>query len=135
METTVLLVEDDVDTREMYSEFMTYCGLHVVPARDGRDALQLVKQGVPDVVVTDLAMPVMDGFELARRLRTDQTTCEVPVIAVSGQAAAGLAERAAAAGCDVLYLKPCLPDTLVEAIQSILAEPPHRGNAVEQPGR
>ena len=92
----VLLVEDDRDTREMYSEYLSYSGLTVTQAATGRGALEQVRAHVPDIVVTDIAMPEMDGLEMSRRLRALAPTRDVPIIAVSGQAS----ERAREAGAD-----------------------------------
>lgn len=112
----VLLVEDDPDTREMYCEYLSYSGLDVREAPTGRRALESVRSVRPDVVVTDLAMPEMDGRELSRRLRLDRTTADLPIIAVSGQLAPG--ERIA--GADVVLEKPCEPDRLLHVIEDVL---------------
>ena len=115
----VLLVEDDRDTREMYSEYLSYSGLTVTQASTGRRALEKVKAHVPDIVVTDIAMPEMDGLELSRRLRSDPPTRDLPIIAVSGQAT----ERAREAGADIVLHKPCGPDTLLNVIEDVLKGP------------
>ena len=112
----VLLVEDDRDTREMYSYYLSHSGMRVTEARTGRRALEQVRRQPPDVVVTDIAMPEMDGLELSRRLRADHTTHDVPIIAVSGQAS----ERARQAGADVVLDKPCEPDHLLHVIEDVL---------------
>jgi len=112
----VLLVEDDRDTREMYSFYLSYSGLHVTEARTGRRALERVREQPPDVVVTDIAMPEMDGLELSRRLRAEEPTHDVPIIAVSGQAS----ERARQAGADIVLEKPCEPAHLLRAIEYVL---------------
>jgi CheY-like chemotaxis protein len=112
----VLLVEDDCDTREMYSLYLSYSGLHVTEARTGRRALERAREERPDVVVTDIAMPEMDGLELSRRLRAEEPTHDVPIIAVSGQAS----DRARQAGADVVLEKPCDPDRLLHAIEDVL---------------
>ena len=114
----VLLVEDDRDTREMYSEYLSYSGLVVTEAATGRRALERVAERRPDVVVTDIAMPEMDGLELSRRLRAGDATWDVPIIAVSGQAS----ERAREAGADVVLEKPCEPDKLLHVIEDVLKE-------------
>ena len=120
----VLLVEDDRDTREMYATYLTYSGLCVTPTPTGRVALEKVRASRPDVVVTDIAMPDMDGLELSRRLRANRSTHDVPIIAVSGQAS----ERAREAGADIVVDKPCEPDTLLHLIEGVLnREPPHHG--------
>ena len=114
----VLLVEDDPDTREMYSFYLSYSGLHVTEARTGRRALERAREERPDVVVTDIAMPEMDGLELSRRLRAEEPTHDVPIIAVSGQAS----ERARQAGADVVLEKPCEPARLLRAIEYVLED-------------
>ena len=114
----VLLVEDDPDTREMYSYYLSYSGLHVTEARTGRRALERARQDRPDVVVTDIAMPEMDGLELSRRLRAEEPTHDVPIIAVSGQAS----ERARQAGADIVLDKPCEPGHLLRAIEYVLKD-------------
>ena len=112
----VLLVEDDRDTREMYSEYLSYSGLIITAASTGRRALESVSHHCPDVVVTDIAMPDMDGLELSRRLRAQAPTRDVPIIAVSGQAS----DRAREAGADVVLEKPCGPDKLLHVIEDVL---------------
>ncbi|HEY6361014.1 MAG TPA: response regulator [Vicinamibacterales bacterium] len=112
----VLLVEDDRDTREMYSEYLSYSGMIVTEASTGRRALESVARQCPDVVVTDIAMPEMDGLELSRRLRALEETRHLPIIAVSGQ----VSPRAREAGADVVLEKPCEPDTLLHVIEDVL---------------
>jgi twitching motility two-component system response regulator PilH len=118
----VLLVEDDRDTREMYSEFLSHSGLEVTEAPTGYRALERAREHRPDVVVTDIAMPGMDGLELSRTLRREDATSKVPIIAVSGNAS----ERAREAGCNVVLEKPCAPDTLLHVIEDVLNEGPSR---------
>ena len=115
----MLLVEDDRDTREMYSEYLSYSGLQVTEAPSGRRALETARAHRPDVVVTDLAMPEMDGRELSRRLRADRRTSDLPIIAVSGQLGPG--EHVA--GADVVLEKPCEPDRLLHVIEHVLHRP------------
>ncbi len=114
--TRVLLVEDDADTREMYATYLSFCGLDVEPEANARLALESIRLTLPDVVVTDIAMPGMDGLELSRRLRADGPTRDVPIIAVTGQ----WAPPAHDAGCDLVLAKPCLPDELLEAIRLLV---------------
>jgi chemosensory pili system protein ChpA (sensor histidine kinase/response regulator) len=114
---TVLLVEDHVDSRAMYAEFLRV-DFRVVEAGDGVAALALMEQACPDVVVTDLALPRMDGFELIARIRGDDRLRNIPVIALSGYAGTEHEERARQAGSDLVLMKPCLPETLAEAVAS-----------------
>src|SRR5688500_14024539 len=112
----ILIVEDDRDTREMYSEYLSYSGMTVTQAATGRRGLEQAREHRPDVVVTDIAMPEMDGLEMSRRLRSLAPTRDVPIIAVSGQAS----ERAREAGANVVLDKPCEPDRLLHVIEDVL---------------
>jgi two-component system cell cycle response regulator DivK len=116
----VLLVEDDSDTREMYATVLRCVGYRVLSAANGVAALDAVKDARPDIVVTDLAMPVMDGFGLTRELRADPATRSVPIIAVTGQGVPSTPRMALDAGCCSLYLKPFAPDALIDAVRSLL---------------
>lgn len=113
----VLLVEDDRDTREMYGTFLSYSGVRVAEAADGVRGLERAHEQRPDVVVTDIAMPVMDGLEFSRKLRAEVQTRDVPIIAVTGQ---GVSAKAREAGCNLVLDKPCTPDMLLHAIKDVL---------------
>jgi CheY-like chemotaxis protein len=117
----VLLVEDHEDTRHMYAEFLRET-FEMREVADGLSALRDVSAYPPDVVVTDLALPGMDGFELIRRLRNDSVCHAVPILCLSGFGSGSHEERAHAAGCTRLLQKPCMPDALGEAIASVLHE-------------
>jgi len=122
----VLLVEDDGDGRRLYALWLTEAGFTVKQAHNGLQALERAFESVPDVVVTDLNIPGIDGFELTRRLKLDPRTCEVPVIAVTGYAAFQAdPARARRAGCDVVLEKPCSPDDLEAAIRNLIDGPRH----------
>lgn len=112
---TILLVEDHVDSREMYAEFLR-TDFTVVEAGDGLGALELMRRSLPDVVVTDLALPKMDGFALVQEIRADARLCNVPVIALSGFSSQEHETRAREVGSDVVLRKPCLPDELADAV-------------------
>jgi two-component system cell cycle response regulator DivK len=117
----VLLVDDDGDTREMYSAYLRYSGLQVDEASSAYCALERAHEKKPDVIVTDVAMPGMDGLELSRKLRQEIPTRDVPIIAVSGQPTESLRQTT----CDVVLQKPCRPDRLLRAIEDVL-DKPHR---------
>ena len=116
----VLVVEDYADAREMYAEFLRFMGFRVAEARNGEEALARALELVPDVVLMDLALPLMDGWEATKRLRNDPQTANVIIVALTGHALAGHAEGARRAGCDAFVTKPCLPDDLVEVIRGLL---------------
>lgn len=120
---SVLLVEDDRDGRRMYAEWLTHAGFRVDEAHNGLQALERAFDATPDVVVTDLNIPGIDGFELTRRLKQDPRTRDVPVLAVTGYAAfASDPGRARRAGCDAVLPKPCTPDDLEIAIRTLMQE-------------
>jgi len=119
----VLLVEDDLDGRRLYAQWLTAAGFHVQEAHNGLQALERAFDSRPDVVVTDLHIPGIDGFELARRLKQDPRTLDVPVLAVTGYVAfASDPGRALRAGCDAVLPKPYSPEDLEAAIRNLIEE-------------
>lgn len=116
----VLLVDDYPDAREMYSEYLQYSGFDVIEAGNGMEALQQAVDRSPDIILMDLSLPVMDGWEATRRLKADRRTADIPVVALTGHALAGISEGAREAGCDAFVTKPCLPEDLVKEIKKVL---------------
>ena len=116
----VLLVDDYPDAREMYSEYLRLSGFDVVEATNGLEALERAALDAPDIILMDLSLPVMDGWEATRRLKAGSDTAAIPVVAFTAHVVAGVSERAAAAGCDAFVTKPCLPEDLVREIRSVL---------------
>jgi two-component system cell cycle response regulator DivK len=128
--TLVLLVDDYPDNRDIYVQFLTYSGLRVEEAENGHQALEKAFTLRPDVIVMDLSLPGLDGWEATRRLKQDPRTREIPVIALTGHALAGHSKGALDAGCDVFITKPCLPERLLDEIRAILAATgPRAGDA------
>lgn len=118
----VLLVDDYPDAREMYSEYLQYSGFDVIEAGNGIEALQQAAERSPDIILMDLSLPVMDGWEATRRLKADRRTADIPVVALTGHALAGISEGARRAGCDAFITKPCLPEDLVKEIRKVLEQ-------------
>ena len=105
----------------MYADWLIQAGFSVEQAHNGLQALERAFDTIPDVVVTDLNIPGIDGFELTRRLKQDPRTSAVPVLAVTGYAAfAADPSRARRAGCDAILEKPCSPDDLETAIRGLI---------------
>jgi two-component system cell cycle response regulator DivK len=125
--TLVLLVDDYPDNRDIYVQFLTYSGLRVEEAENGHQALEKAFTLRPDVIVMDLSLPGLDGWEATRRLKRDPRTREIPVIALTGHALAGHSKGALDAGCDAFITKPCLPERLLEEVRAILATARPRG--------
>ncbi|HMF98063.1 MAG TPA: response regulator [Vicinamibacterales bacterium] len=119
----VLLVDDYPDAREMYTEYLEFSGYEVIGAGNGLEALQRAVDASPDIILMDLSLPVMDGWEATRRLKADKRTASIPVVALTGHALAGISEGAKKAGCDAFVTKPCLPEDLVREIKKILDAP------------
>lgn len=117
----VLLVDDNDDSREIYQMFFEFKGLSALTARNGEEAIALARQHRPNVVVMDLTMPGMDGWEATRTLKRMPETRDVCVIALSGHAFRGSEHAARDAGCDRYLTKPCLPESLLEAVNDVLA--------------
>ena len=116
----VLLVDDYPDAREMYAEYLQYSGFDVIEAGNGIEALERAADSAPDIILMDLSLPVMDGWEATRRLKADKATADIPIVALTGHALAGILEGAKNAGCDAFITKPCLPEDLVKEIQKVL---------------
>jgi CheY-like chemotaxis protein len=117
----VLLVEDYEDAREMYSAYLQYAGFRVAEATNGLEAIEQSLALLPDIILMDLALPKVDGWEATRRLKEDIRTRDIPIVALTGHALAGHAEGARRAGCDAFVTKPCLPDALVAEIHRMLS--------------
>jgi two-component system, cell cycle response regulator DivK len=120
----VLLVDDYPDARDMYTEYLEFSGFEVIGAGNGVEALQLAVEETPDIILMDLSLPVMDGWEATRRLKADKRTASIPVVALTGHALAGISEGAKKAGCDAFVTKPCLPEDLVKEIRRVLDATP-----------
>jgi CheY-like chemotaxis protein len=131
----VLVVEDYQDAREMYAAYLQFSGFDVAEAGNGIEAIEKTIELLPDIVLMDLALPRMDGWEATRRLKNDERTRHILIVALTGHALAGHAEGARDAGCDAFVTKPCLPDALVAEINRLLDA--HRANAenVKDPAR
>ena len=117
----VLLVEDHLELRQMYVQQLELSGFDVIEAGNGVDALTRTATHSPDVVLMDLSLPVLDGWEATRRLKTDSRTAHIPVVALTAHDESGELQRATSAGCDWFVPKPCPPDALITEIRRVLA--------------
>ena len=116
----ILVVDDYQDAREMYAEYLQFSGFRVAEARNGNEAVEQAFALKPDLILMDLSLPGMDGWEATRRLKADDTTRHIPIVALTGHALAGASEGARRAGCDSFVTKPCLPDDLVVEVRRML---------------
>jgi DNA-binding response OmpR family regulator len=120
MSKQLLIVDDDRNTREGYRMYLSTKGFSVRALEGGVDALAFAKASAPDLVVLDLGLPDIDGWEVARRLKNDDETRDIPIIAFSGRSMQHEQVSALRAGCDVYLTKPCAPDRLLGAIHKLL---------------
>lgn len=121
----ILLVEDHDDTRQMYAEFLAMA-FDVTTAADAEEALRIMHDQAPDVLVTDLSLPGMDGFELIAKVRSDAAFQLIPVICLSGYGGYEHEQRARAAGSDRILQKPCMPDELAAIVSEALEHAANR---------
>jgi two-component system cell cycle response regulator DivK len=120
----ILLVEDNDMNRDMMSRRLQRKGYEVLMAADGMQAILMAESEAPDLILLDMSLPVIDGWEAARRLKASPTTSPVPIIALTAHAMAGDRERALAAGCDDYDAKPVDFPQLLAKIDALLAGKP-----------
>lgn len=118
----VLIVDDFEDNRAMYVEYLQFQGFRVAEAVNGEEAIARTQELLPAVVVMDLSLPVMDGWEATRRLKANPMTKHIVIIALTGHAEAAHAKKARDAGCDDFVPKPCLPEQLAAKVREHVAK-------------
>jgi len=116
----ILLVEDNEMNRDMLSRRLQRRGYEVLTAVDGETGLALIRSDVPALVLMDMSLPGVDGWEVTRQLKADPATRAIPVIALTAHAMAGDREKALAAGCDDFDIKPIDLDRLLGKIEALL---------------
>jgi CheY-like chemotaxis protein len=117
----ILMVDDFQDNREMYAAYLRHAGFVVEEAVTGTEALDKAFAVSPDLIVMDLSLPGVDGWEATRRLKSDARTQHIPIVVVSGHALEGSVRSAQAAGCDAFLRQPCLPNALLAEVRKLLA--------------
>jgi two-component system cell cycle response regulator DivK len=118
--TKVLLVEDNEMNRDMLSRRLIRRGFQVLFAMDGQQGIDLARSERPDVILMDMSLPIVDGWEASRRLKADDATRSVPVIGLTAHAMSGDREKAIEAGCDDYDTKPVELDRLIGKIERLL---------------
>src|SRR5512142_2913046 len=116
---TILVVDDDVDARRIARSWLEGAGRRVLEAGDGRECLDVARADQPDMILLDLVLPDVDGWEAARALRADPATAGIPILGLTGLAFPVLRKRAVEAGCDVVLTKPVSPTRLLQEIDSL----------------
>ena len=120
----ILLVEDNEMNRDMLSRRLMKRSYEVIMAVDGLEALEVAQASAPDLILMDMSLPVLDGWEATRRLKAMPTTREIPIIALTAHALSGEREKALAAGCDDFDTKPVDFLQLMSKIDALLARRP-----------
>jgi two-component system cell cycle response regulator DivK len=116
----VLIVDDILDNREMYMDYLRYVGFSVAGAATGEEAVGRARELGPAVILMDLSLPGMDGWEATRVLKADPATRDIVVIAVTGHAEPAYRARALEVGCDLVLTKPSLPSEITKHIIELL---------------
>ena len=116
----VLLVDDGPDQVEMYQFALESAAFDVSAAYTGRSAIERARELVPDVIVLDVRMPDVSGWDVCVALKADPRTAGIPIVILTAAASAALAEDAAQAGCVAYLVKPCYPDDLARTLRVVL---------------
>lgn len=116
----ILIVDDTFDNRDISRTVLEYGGHTVIEAFNGVEALALVRERRPDLIIMDVVMPVMDGLEATRRLKGDPATKEIPVVVLTALARPSDREEAERAGGDAFLSKPCLPKAVLAEVNRLL---------------
>jgi two-component system cell cycle response regulator DivK len=118
----VLIIEDTEDNRRILRDLLTTAGFDLVEATDGASGVALAAAARPDLILMDIQLPVMDGYEATRRLKADPALRHIPIIAVTSYALSGDEAKAAAAGCDAYIAKPFSPRQLLAKVRFFIGE-------------
>ncbi len=120
MSKRILLVEDQEDNMQILRDTLTSAGYEIIEAVNGEEALAAVASGRPDLILMDIQIPIIDGYEATRRIKADPALRSIPVIAVTSHALSGGEEKARAAGCDDFVAKPYSPRQLLAKVRQYL---------------
>jgi CheY-like chemotaxis protein len=124
--TTILIVEDNEMNRDMLSRRLERKGYQILIAVDGHMGVEVARARVPDLILMDMSLPVMDGWEATRRLKADEALKHIPIIALTAHAMANDREKAIEAGCDEYDTKPIELPRLLGKMETLLAAVPER---------
>ena len=116
----VLLAEDFEDARELYRDYLEFSGFTVETATNGREAIDRAIKLLPDLILMDASMPVLDGWQATKELKANPVTKHIPILALTAHAFDDARQEAKSVGCDGFVTKPCLPDDLVAKVRATL---------------
>lgn len=120
MSARILIVEDQEDNRQILRDLLGSVGFEIIEAVNGNEALDVAAANRPDLILMDIQMPLMDGYEATRRIKADPALRAIPIIVVTSYALSGDEEKARAAGCDGYITKPYSPRALLAKVQEYL---------------
>jgi two-component system, cell cycle response regulator DivK len=120
MSRKILVVEDQEDNRQILRDLLASAGYEMSEAENGEDALTEVAKQRPDLILMDIQLPIMDGYEATRRIKSDPKTRAIPIIVVTSYALSGDETKAREAGCDAYVTKPYSPRALLAKIKEFL---------------
>jgi len=123
MSTRILLVEDQEDNRRIVRDLLASAGIEMIEATTGEDGVRLAGLHRPDLILMDIQMPVLDGYEATRRIKADPALSHIPIIVVTSYALSGDEAKARAAGADAYVSKPFSPRLLLAKIKEHLPPP------------
>ena len=121
MSKTILVVEDQADNRKILRDLLTNSGFKVLEAVNGLEGLHLAQSTIPDLILMDIQLPGIDGYEATRRIKNDENLRNIPVIVVTSYALSGDAKKAFEAGCDAYVAKPYSPREMLAKVKEYLA--------------
>jgi two-component system cell cycle response regulator DivK len=116
----ILVVEDQEDNRQIVRDLLTATDYKIIEAGNGKDAVTAALEELPDLILMDIQLPIMNGYDAIRRIRATPALQGIPIIAVTSYALSGEEEKARAAGCDYVVAKPYSPRQLLTAIRRLL---------------
>jgi len=118
-----LIVDDFADGRDITTLVLENLGFATIEAANGHDALERATESLPDLVVLDLALPGLDGWEVARRIRANPTTAGAVILGYTAHSEKATLARACEAGCDCTLIKPCSPKDLADGVRRLMLDP------------
>ncbi|MGH2394095.1 MAG: response regulator [Candidatus Limnocylindria bacterium] len=117
------MIEDTEDNRQIMRDLLSNAGYDMIEAQDGAEGVAMAQSHRPDLILMDIQLPVLDGYEATRRIKADPELRAIPIVVVTSYALSGDEQKARAAGCDAYVAKPFSPRELLGTIREFLAEP------------
>ncbi len=118
----ILVVEDTEDNRRIMRDLLESAGFELIEALTGKDGVAMAKQHVPDLILMDIQLPVLDGYEATRQIKEQPELAHIPIVAVTSYALAGDEAKTRAAGCDAYIAKPFSPRQLLAKVREFLPQ-------------